>query len=106
MPAFSRFGAIAAITFASTAALVTPAQLTARDSGVYYTAKLAAPAAQSRFTANGREWLCDGTNCIAQRSSERPLRVCRDLAREVGAVTEFTAGGEAIDAGKLVRCNS
>ena len=87
-------------------AVAAPASLSASDNGVYYTAKLTAPAAESRYIASGRVWLCDGTDCIAQRSDARPLRVCRDFKRTVGSVSEFTVDGRALDADKLEKCNA
>lgn len=83
-----------------------PAGLSAADNGVYYTAKLAAPAAETRNVSGGMLWLCDGDNCIAQRSSARTLRVCRDLKRSLGTIAEFTANGEAMDADDLAKCNA
>lgn len=95
----------AAILAASTLAAA-PAGLSAADNGVYYTATLAAPAAETRNVSGGMLWLCDGDNCIAQRSSARPLRVCRDLKRSLGTIAEFTTNGEAMDADDLAKCNA
>lgn len=98
-----RLLSLAALALAASAF---PAGLSAADTGVYYTARLAAPASDMRNVAGGRMWLCDGDNCIAQRSSARALRVCRDLKRTLGTIAEFTANGEALDADDLAKCNA
>ena len=89
--------AIAALGFASTAA-------DARTE-VFYTAELAQPATQERAIAGGVAWNCQGTTCVAPRGTSRPLRVCRELQREVGAVASFSAKGKRLDADKLASCN-
>ncbi len=33
------------------------------------------------------------------------MRMCRELQREMGEVTAFTANGEALEVDKLARCN-
>ncbi len=101
-----RLFSLAAMALTVTAISGAPTTLSAAEGGVYYTAKLAAPASEDRYMAGGREWLCDGDNCIAQRSNARPLRVCRDLKRTIGTVEEFTADGRTLDAEKLAKCNA
>ena len=72
---------------------------------VFYTAELSQPTEQSRAIAGGVAWSCKGTTCIAARGTSRPLRVCRELQREVGAIASFTAKGKTLDADKLASCN-
>ena len=50
-------------------------------------------------------WNCEGTSCRGTKGTSRPVRICRELNRELGAVTAFTAKGEAIAAEELARCN-
>jgi len=83
----------------------TLAQAQAQASAPFFTATLAAPAAESRFTAGGVVWHCEGTACRAARSTARPLRVCNTLRREAGAVAAFAANGAALPAEDLARCN-
>ena len=45
----------------------------------YYTAKLTAPASDLRAVADGVAWACKGETCVANKTSARPLRVCRGL---------------------------
>ena len=77
----------------------------AAQSGAYYTATLAQPAADDRAVAGGVAWACQDTTCVANKGSSRPSRICRGLAREFGEVTSFTANGEALAEDELARCN-
>lgn len=103
MPRLLSFAAIALV---ATTFSTVPAALSASDSGVYYTATLAAPATETRYIAGGRVWLCDGNSCRAQRSTARPLRVCRDFKRTAGVLSEFIVDGAALDADQLAKCNA
>ncbi|WAT16799.1 hypothetical protein OZN62_07545 [Aurantiacibacter sp. MUD11] len=87
------------------AGALAPAALQARSNPVYFTAELAAPASEERVIAGGVVFRCEGTTCTAPRGSERPLRVCSELRREVGAITSFAAGREDLSASRLGRCN-
>ncbi|WP_407875124.1 CC_3452 family protein [Qipengyuania nanhaisediminis] len=71
----------------------------------YYTATLAAPAEDDRPVAGGVAWTCRDTTCVANRGPSRPLRICRGLAREMGAITAFKVEGEDIAEDRLARCN-
>ena len=71
----------------------------------YYRAELATPATQARVVAGDLVWACAGTSCVADKGTSRPLRICRDLNRKFGEVTNFTAKGEALAAEDLGRCN-
>jgi len=83
-----------------------PGAVQAQGSSAYFRAELSAPTEEAQTIAGGVLWRCDGTSCSAAQNGKRPLRVCRDLHRELGAVTSFEVGGEALDADKLARCNS
>ena len=71
----------------------------------YYTATLAAPAGEDRAVAGGVAWACEGTTCVANKTSARPLRVCRGLNRKFGEVAAFTANGEELAEDELAKCN-
>ena len=90
-----------ALTFGATLA---PAPVNAAET-VYYRAELAAPASEDRAIAGGVAWLCKETTCIAAKGTSRPLRVCRELAKEVGPLASFSAKGEAMEEDKLDTCN-
>ncbi len=75
------------------------------SSASYFHAELAAPAAESRVIAGGVLWRCQGSSCIAPENGKRPLRVCRDLNREVGELSSFSVNGAALADDRLARCN-
>ncbi len=77
----------------------------AQTAAPFFTAELAAPAAEARFAAGGVVWHCEGTSCRAARTNARPIRVCSGLQREAGAVVRFSANGAALSAEDLARCN-
>ncbi|MDG5747760.1 hypothetical protein P8Q88_06165 [Qipengyuania sp. XHP0207] len=97
-------GAVAWTT-ASFGAAIIPAPAAAASSQPYYTAELAQPAAERTVVAGGVAWNCTGTTCIAPKGNSRPMRVCRELQREHGAIAGFTAKGEALADDKLAKCN-
>lgn len=108
IPRFSNVGAIGlALLYTATTfgAVLTPTAAEARDHKVFYTAELAQPTKEGRAIAGGVAWVCKDTTCIAAKGTSRPLRVCRELQREVGEVANFTAKGKALEADKLARCN-
>ncbi len=74
-------------------------------SAPYYTATLAAPASDVRAVADGVAWACKDATCVANKTSARPLRVCRALNRKFGEVAAFKVAGEAIATEELAKCN-
>jgi hypothetical protein len=93
----------AAVTFGSA---LTPAPVSAQTpSKAYYTAELAQPASDSRAIAGELVWACNGTSCVADKGTSRPLRICREVNRKFGQVAAFTTKGEALPAEELAKCN-
>lgn len=74
--------------------------------GAYFRAELVSPAPDARFVARDVVWACKGASCIAGQGTSRPLIMCSALAKAAGPVTSFTAGGKALDADELARCNA
>ena len=74
--------------------------------GTYYRAELANPAPEARFVARDVVWACKDASCIAGQGTSRPLIMCSALAKKAGPVTSFTAGGKALEADDLARCNA
>lgn len=74
--------------------------------GAYYRAELASPAPEARFVARDVVWACMDAGCSAGQGTSRPLIMCSALARKAGPVTSFTAGGKALEADDLARCNA
>ena len=83
-----------------------PLSVSAQGEGAHFRAQLATPAAQERTIAGGVVWRCTDTSCSAPRTGARPLRMCRDLQREMGAVVSFEVAGEALSQEDLARCNA
>lgn len=101
-----RVGAAACASVLAMAAFVLPTTLEARPAPpVHFVAELAAPAEEPRAIAGGVVFHCEGARCIAPRSGDRPIRVCRELKREVGQIASFTFGGNTLDAQQLEQCN-
>jgi hypothetical protein len=71
----------------------------------YYTATLAAPAGETRAVAGGVAWNCEGSTCVANKASARPLRICRGLNRKFGEVATFKVDGAELAADELAKCN-
>lgn len=71
----------------------------------YYNATLAAPASDTRAVTDGVAWACKDATCVANKTSARPLRVCRSLNRKFGEVTAFKVNGEEMAAEELAKCN-
>lgn len=101
---FSIVVAALAYTAATFGVVAAPAPAEAKD-GPYYIARLAQPAADDRAVAGGVAWACKGEICVANKGTSRPINVCRDLNREFGEITAFTARGKALEADKLAKCN-
>ncbi|MFM7348056.1 MAG: CC_3452 family protein [Erythrobacter sp.] len=74
-------------------------------SAPYYTAKLATAATETRAVSDGVAWACKDETCVANKTSARPLRVCRGLNRKFGEVAEFKVNGELLAADELAKCN-
>lgn len=71
----------------------------------YYTAKLTAPASETRFVAGGVAWTCEGDTCVAGKASARPLRICRGLNRKSGEIADFRVLGQSLSQDEMAKCN-
>lgn len=97
----------AATLFAPAAIALALSPLAAEaQSAAQFRAELAAPTTESQAIAGGVLWRCEGTSCTAPRNGKRPLRVCRELHRELGDIVSFEIDGEMLDEDTLARCNS
>ncbi len=101
----TRFPILAAFAGLTFAAALAPAALQARDAAPFFTAQLVEAAGESEAIAGGVVFRCEGTMCVAPRSRDRALRVCRELQRKTGAIASFTAGGTPLSETQLARCN-
>ncbi|NYF32949.1 MULTISPECIES: hypothetical protein [Sphingopyxis] len=109
MPIFKLSPLFGSLPLAGTALIgglaLVPAAATAAG-GTYYSAELASPAPKARFVARDVVWACKDAGCTAGQGTSRPLIMCAALAKAAGPVASFTAGGKALDADELARCNS
>ncbi|TAD72624.1 MAG: hypothetical protein EAY70_13540 [Sphingomonadales bacterium] len=71
----------------------------------YYSATLAAPASEARAVADGVAWACKDATCVANKTTARPLRVCRGLNRKFGEIATFKVDGQDLAAEELAKCN-
>ena len=71
----------------------------------YYSATLTAPTSETRAVTDGVAWSCKDATCVANKTTARPLRVCRALNRKFGEVANFKVAGEDITAEELAKCN-
>ena len=100
------------MSFRSTALLLSavmlslaPAAGSAQAPSARFVAQLANPVADARVVAGGVVWRCADMHCSAAINGTRPLRMCRELGRELGPVVRFEANGTALSEADLARCN-
>jgi len=71
-----------------------------------FTARLDAPAQQSRVIVDQVIWNCDGDACTARPNRSASVRACRQFARATGArVTAYGSESAQLSADELARCN-
>jgi hypothetical protein len=74
----------------------------------HYTATEAEPlGAEKVVVANGNIWRCSGTTCVlaSQPKVGGSMRTCRELKRQVGALTAYGSADDTYDSAKLSKCN-
>ena len=98
--------ASAVLTTALTSGMATSTAPANAAGAAYYNATLAAPAGDKTAVAGGVAWTCEGTTCVANKASARPLRICRGLNRKSGEIADFKVLGQAIEAEELAKCNA
>lgn len=97
-----RFLPVAAL--AATTLLLAPASLAQTARG-YSATPVAAPTKASLVTRSTL-WKCADGVCTAAQATSRDAIVCELVAKEVGALSSFTAKGQAFDADALAKCNA
>jgi hypothetical protein len=78
----------------------------AQPSGSYYNVTLAAQPVATKQVVRGMLFTCNGGMCAGAAGASRPAIVCASLARELGPITSFRAGDQALDGDALAKCNS
>jgi hypothetical protein len=101
------------MTFAtSLKSLTAAAALIAACAGAAYakddifTAKLQAPAAESRIVARSAVWTCEGDTCVARPNHAASVSSCRAFVREAGPVVAYGPADGQLSAEQLVACNA
>ncbi len=93
------------------AALLTSVMLFSATAGhaqrpAYYTAVATTAPTQSTLITHNTLWSCGGDTCVAQKAPDRATIMCELVAKNVGTLASFTAGGSALDADALAKCNA
>lgn len=94
---------IASAVLAS-AALLAAAGVQA-ETGPYYSATPTAASAKAHLITRSTAWSQQGGTFVAARAPERDMVLCQLVARDVGQLSAFSAGGKAYDADQLTKCN-
>jgi len=96
---------ILSVAAIAAAAAVSPLAAQARVAA-YYTATPTAAPAETNYVIRDTIWSCNGGTCIAGKAGDRPQFVCERIAKSVGKLESFSAGGEALDPDALAKCNA
>jgi hypothetical protein len=99
------FRSIASAVVAS-AALLAAAGAPAQVVRSYYVATPAAAPAKDRLLTHSTPWRLQGASFVAPQAPERDLVLCQLVAKDVGQLSSFSAGGKAFDAATLDKCNA
>ena len=86
------------------AALTAPAPASA--AAPHYRAEPATPPAGERLVVRDLVWKCGAGGCVTGKSNSRPATDCAALARQVGALLSFSAGGRSLTGAELEKCNA
>ena len=91
---------------AASVALVAVAAPAPAQGPAHYVAVPAAEAAKASVITRSTPWRLANGAYVADRAPERDLVLCQLLARDVGQLKSFSAGGKALDEGALAKCNA
>ena len=72
----------------------------------HYVAVPDAPTAKGSVITRSTPWAFRNGAYLANRAPERDLVLCQLLARDVGTLKSFSAGGTALDTDQLAKCNT
>ena len=102
-----RLGMLAgAVAISSTLLIAAPQAHAAPGDGAFYRAELVQPVEARRTVVRDAMFQCNGTECTGTKANSRANIVCASFVREFGAVSSFSAEGEALDAKALEKCNA
>jgi len=101
----ARFLAVAAAA-AATLALTSGAGFAQTPARGYYAATPATAPAKGNLVTRNSIWKCGDGVCTASKGEARDSIMCELVARQVGTLTSFNAGGTAFDEAALAKCNT
>ena len=101
----TRMRSIAAALAGSVMAL-SPTAGIAQVPGGYYTATPVAQPTKTSFITSNLMWKWRDTAFTANKTNSRDGIVCQMIVQRAGALSAFTAGGQAFDAEALAKCNA
>lgn len=82
------------------------APVLAANAAPAYVASFAAPTATAKLVSSERLWSCAGATCSAGGDATSPAKnICVRIAKEVGAVSAFSARGQEFTAEQVAACN-
>jgi hypothetical protein len=89
----------------ASAALLAAAGVSAQPNGAYVATPAAAPTKPVLMTRDTAWQVRDGAY-VASNAPMREMAACQLVARSAGALTGFSANGQAFDAAQLDACNA
>jgi hypothetical protein len=72
----------------------------------HYKAEPAAPPAAEKLIVRETVWNCGPAACVARQGNSRPAVECGALARQLGTLRSFAAGGRTFAPEALEKCNA
>jgi hypothetical protein len=75
-------------------------------SAPHYVAEPVTTPAESRIILRDTIWNCGQSACAGTKSNSRPAIVCAVLAKKIGPIRSFQAGGQALAPAALEVCNA
>ena len=96
---------IVAAVIASAATLAATGAV-AQSAGGYYVATPVSAPAKTRLMTRATPWTLQNGAFTAAQAPERALVLCQLVAKDIGQLSAFSAGGKAFDAATLDKCNA
>ncbi len=97
---------ILAAALATSLTLVVGATDANAQKGAYYVAVPEVEASRASLITRSTPWQRRGDAYVANRAPERDVVLCQLLARDLGKLRSFSAGGAALDGAALEKCNT
>ena len=72
----------------------------------HYKAEPTAPPAAEKLIVRETVWKCGPSGCVAGQGNSRPAIECGALARRLGTLRSFAAGGRTFAPEELEKCNA